>query len=142
MKKVAPGVYRTTKPIPVNGSWKSLIRLHTGNSLTALPLYLPADSAIPVAGVPALPRTTRAFVSDHKLLQREQKTAAGYLWGIAYGVILALAFGFLCLLAWGVHRVAIAKTADEDLPQPEREARRRAPARRSPPARVAPGGVR
>ena len=32
-----------------------------GNALTALPVYLPADPAIPVEGVPAEPRFERAF---------------------------------------------------------------------------------
>ncbi len=142
LKKVGPGVYRTTKPMPVYGSWKSLIRLHKGNSLMALPVYLPADSAIPVKGVVARDRVTRAFVSDHKLLQREQKTAATWLWALAYGVILTLAFGFLCLLVWGLHRVAIAAAAEQGRPRTEQEPRRRAPAPRSRPAPVAPGGAR
>ena len=30
-----------------------MIRLHSGDTLSALPLYLPADPAIPVAGIPA-----------------------------------------------------------------------------------------
>ena len=53
LERVAPGVYRTTEPIPVNGDWKTMIRLHRGNALTALPVYLPEDPAIPVEGVPA-----------------------------------------------------------------------------------------
>src|SRR3954469_2967479 len=35
LKRVGDGVYRTTEPIPVHWNWKSLIRLHHGNSLTA-----------------------------------------------------------------------------------------------------------
>ena len=62
----------------------------------------------PVAGVPARNVMNRPFISDHKLLQREQKTAATWLWAMAYAVILSLAFGFLCLLAWGLHRVAVS----------------------------------
>ncbi|MEA2418319.1 MAG: hypothetical protein QOE60_525, partial [Thermoleophilaceae bacterium] len=33
LKQVAPGVYRTTKPIPVHDGWKAMVRVHTGNSL-------------------------------------------------------------------------------------------------------------
>jgi hypothetical protein len=142
LKKVAPGVYRTTEPIPVSGGWKSLIRLQKGNSLTALPVYLPADSAIPVAGIPARNVMNRPFVSDHKLLQREQKTADTWLWALAYGVILIIAFAFLCLLAWGLHRLAVGAAAEQGRLRTEQEPRRPAPARRSPPARVAPGGAR
>ena len=92
---------------------------------------------------------TRAFLSDHKLLQREQKTAAGYLWVIAYGVILALAFGFLFLLAWGVHRVAVGASAPGE-GGAQAQSRRRRPSvgcrpsrgRRAAACAVAPGGAR
>ena len=106
LRRTAPGVYRSTEPIPTTGEWKTMIRLHAGNALTALPVYLPADPAIPVGGVPAQPGFERAFGNEQKLLQRERKSAAGWLWGTAYGVVLALALGFLAALAWGVHRVA------------------------------------
>jgi hypothetical protein len=92
--------------MPVSGSWKTMIRLHEGAALTAVPVYLPADAAIPVGRIPAPDRFTRPFGDEHKLLQREQQTAAGWLWGAAYGVVLVAALGFLVLLAWGVHRVS------------------------------------
>jgi hypothetical protein len=106
LRRVAPGIYRTTRPLPVSGSWKTMIRLHKGVALTAVPVYLPADAAIPVGKIPAPDRFTRQFGNEHELLQREQKTAAGWLWGAAYGIVLVAALGFLVLLAWGVHRVS------------------------------------
>ena len=42
-----PGRYRTTEPVPVHGEWKALVRLHSGRSLTALPVYLPEDRGDP-----------------------------------------------------------------------------------------------
>ena len=45
-----------------------------------LPIYLPADPAIPVDEVQATDGATREFVADHEILQREQQTAAGWLW--------------------------------------------------------------
>jgi hypothetical protein len=107
LERTAPGVYRGTQPLPLDGDWKTMIRLHQGNALTALPVYLPADPAIPVAGVPARPQVERAFANEQKLLQRERKTAAGWLWGTAYGIVLLIALGFLASLAWGVHRVSV-----------------------------------
>ncbi len=107
LERTAPGVYRSTQPLPLDGDWKTMIRLHQGNALTALPVYLPADPAIPVAGVPARPQVERAFGNEQKLLQRERKTAAGWLWGTAYGIVLLIALGFLASLAWGVHRVSV-----------------------------------
>ena len=108
LERVAPGVYRTTEPVPVFGTWKTMIRLHDGRSLTAIPLYLPDDPAIPVQGVPAERNFTREFIADHELLQREQKSAAPWLWGVGYAVVLGIALSFLALLAWGIHRVSTA----------------------------------
>ena len=47
LERTGPGRYRTTEPIPVSGNWKTMIRLHKGNSLTALPIYLPARRGDP-----------------------------------------------------------------------------------------------
>ena len=106
LRKVGPGHYRTTEPIPVNGNWKSLIRLHNGNSLTAVPVFLPRDQAIPAKEVPARAEFTRTFVADHQILQREQKAAAPGLTVAAYLVVVAIALGLLALLVWGLHRLA------------------------------------
>jgi hypothetical protein len=108
LERVGEGHYRTTEPIPVSGNWKSLIRLHDGKSLTAVPIYLPEDKAIPAEGVPAPAHFTRTFVADHKLLQREQKTSAGWLAAVAYAIVVAIALALLALLAWGLHRLASA----------------------------------
>jgi hypothetical protein len=121
LKKVGPGVYRTTQAIPVHGDWKTTIRLHDGNSLMAIPVYLPEDKAIPVKGVPASNQFTRTFITDHKLLQREQKTAAPALWAMAYAVVLGIALSFLALLAWGIHRVS---TSPVQTPPSSRDDRR------------------
>ena len=111
LERVGPGVYRTTEPIPVFGTWKTMIRMHHGASLTAVPVYLPDDPAIPVNGVPATRTFTREFTPDHELLQREQKAAAPWLWGVGYAIVLGIALSFLALLAWGIHRAATAAEA-------------------------------
>jgi hypothetical protein len=105
LQRVAPGVYRSG-PLPTEGDWKTMLRLHSGNALTALPIYLPADPAIPVKGIPARAEMQRPFGPEQKLLQRERKTAATWLWALAYGVVLIIALGFLFALVWGVHRVS------------------------------------
>ncbi len=105
LEEVGPGRYRTTEPIPVHGNWKALIRLHSGNSLMVVPMFLPEDTAIPAKEVPATDRFERNFVADHTVLQREQKSAAPALTAIAYGVVVAVALSLLALLAWGLHRL-------------------------------------
>jgi hypothetical protein len=105
LREVRPGVYETNDPVPVHGNWKALIRLHQDRSLIAVPVYLPEDTAIPAKEVPALTSFTREFRSDHEILQREQKAAAPWLTAAAYIAVALIAFGFLCLLAWGLHRL-------------------------------------
>ena len=73
LKQIGPGLYRTTEPVPVHGGWKAMVRVHTGSSLVAVPIYLPRDRAIPAPEVPARASFTRPFVRDVKILQREQK---------------------------------------------------------------------
>lgn len=89
-----------------------MIRLHSGASLIAAPIYLPADAAIPVAGVPAPARFERTFTADHEVLQREQKSAAPALTAIAYAAVIGIALALLALLAWGLHRLSCGEAAE------------------------------
>jgi hypothetical protein len=107
LERTAPGVYRSTEPIPVHGNWKAMIRLHDGSSLTALPIYLPRDEAIPVGEVPASAQFTRVFSDEHQLLQRESKGGPAALTALAYSTVLAITLSLLALLAWALHRLAV-----------------------------------
>jgi hypothetical protein len=118
LRRVAPGVYRTTEPIPADGSWKTMIRLHEGSSLTALPIYLPRDSAIPAPEVPARATFTRRFVDETQLLQREKTGGSPALVAVAYAAVVGIALSLLSLLTWGLHRLAFP-------PRPDSERRRR-----------------
>jgi hypothetical protein len=107
LERAGSGVYRTAEPIPVDGNWKTMIRLHNDNSLTALPIYLPPDAAIPVGEVPAPAHFTRTFGSEHKLLQREQKGGSPVLVAIAYATVAGIALSLLALLAWALRRLSV-----------------------------------
>ena len=37
VEEVRPGVYRSTEPVPVNGSWKSILRLHRDDEVLGVP---------------------------------------------------------------------------------------------------------
>jgi hypothetical protein len=111
LKKVGLGVYQTTEPIPVNGDWKSLLRIHRSNQLLGAPIYLPNDPAIPAKGVPAKADFTRPLTSDHKILQREAKSVSGVLPKFAYLAVLAIALALCALMAWGLARLARDGTA-------------------------------
>ena len=121
LARIGPGRYRTNEPVPVHGNWKSLVRLHSGRSLTAIPVFLPRDVAIPAKEVPATREFTRTFVADHEILQREQKSAAGWLTGVAYGIVVGIALALLALLAWGLHRLASPAATGGSAPAERRE---------------------
>jgi len=106
LERTGPGTYRSTRPLPLHGEWKALIRLHSGRGLLGVPVYLPADPAIPAAAVPAPASFTRPFVRDKEILQREAKPGAPALTALAYGVVAAIALSLLVLLGWALARLA------------------------------------
>jgi hypothetical protein len=112
LHEVGPGRYRTTEPVPIDGNWKAMVRLHDGNSLMALPIYLPADAAIPAAEVPARPSFTRPFVDETKILQREQTGGSPGVVAAAYSVVVAITLALLALLAWSLHRLAFGPRSE------------------------------
>jgi hypothetical protein len=107
LRRIAPGVYRTVKPLPVHGTWKALIRVQHGSFMGDVPIYLPADPAIPAPGISAPAQFQRAFISDHKLMQRERKRdAPGWLWSVAIAGVLVLIAVLLVIIGWGLNRIA------------------------------------
>jgi hypothetical protein len=106
LDEIGPGRYRISKPIPVDGTWKTTLRLHKGRELAGLPIFLPADPAIPVSEVPVQPQMTRAFVLDHKNLQREQKPdVPGWLTLAAYLGVGMISLGLIFVVGWGLSRL-------------------------------------
>ena len=103
MRRIAPGVYRTTQPLPVHGNWKTLIRLSTGRALRAVPVYLPADPQIPAPAVPARDHVVRPFVSDGEILQREARGGALAAVLPAYALLALIIGGEFAALTWGLH---------------------------------------
>jgi hypothetical protein len=102
LEQVAPGRFRTDEPMPLSGSWKTLVRLHTPlHSLVAAPVYLPADPAIPAPEVPAV-AGARELVEESHILRREEKpNVPGWLWGTAYAVVGGLFLLLFVLVAVG-----------------------------------------
>jgi hypothetical protein len=101
--RIAPGVYRSTKPLPLYGNWKTTLRLQSGRDVLGLGVFLPRDDAIPAPEVRALPHFTRTFELDKKLLQREQKPGVPqWLTLAAYLAVLAIAVVAVTALAAGL----------------------------------------
>jgi hypothetical protein len=106
LKEVAPGVFESTKPVPLYGNWKTTLRLHKGSAVEGVAVYFPEDPAIPAPAVEAPATFTRDFQEDKKLLQREQKSdVSPFLSVFAYLFVLAIAIGLVASLAKGLRRM-------------------------------------
>ncbi|MEA2471921.1 MAG: hypothetical protein QOE38_2920, partial [Thermoleophilaceae bacterium] len=108
MKEVGPGLYRSDTPIPVGGpDWKATLRLQVGRAVLGLPIYLPADKAIPVKKAQTKNGQTVAFERDKKLLQREQKKGVpGFLTLAAYIAVFLIWAAMIAIVGWGLARLA------------------------------------
>ena len=106
LEPVSGGTYRITEPIPVDGTWKTTLRLHEGRRIAGLPIFMPADPAIPAEEIPAQTRMTREFVLDKENLQREQKDdVPGWLTLFAYLAVGGISLGLIFVVGWGLARL-------------------------------------
>jgi hypothetical protein len=106
LKKVGPGHFKSTKPMPVSGEWKTLLRVHDGRMLTAVPIYLAGDPGIGVQEVPADASMTRPFVAEITILQRERSPDIPQsLWLIGCLVVLVCTLAMITGVTWGGGRI-------------------------------------
>jgi len=126
LQQVGPGVYRTTGPLSVYGSWKAMLRLAKGRDVLAVPVFMPADAAVPGAQgheIPAAATFTRPFVRDKAVLQREQKPGVSpTLTLVAYLAVLLISLIVMGTIAWGL--VRLERTLGGPRPPSPRPARR------------------
>ncbi|MEV3960640.1 hypothetical protein AB0M34_07010 [Nocardia sp. NPDC050193] len=106
LRREGPGHYVSTKPVPVHGSWKTLLRVQDGRTLTALPIFMAADPGIGAAEIPALDSFTRPFVSEITVLQRERSfDHPAWLFAVASLVVLGCSLVLVAALSWGAARI-------------------------------------
>jgi hypothetical protein len=104
MQRQADGTWRSAGPIPVGGSFKTLLRLHSGSGMQAVPVFLPADDALHAQEVPAVDGP-RPFQREKSILQREAKTDDVNLERGAYAAIAGIALVWMLILSWGLRRL-------------------------------------
>jgi hypothetical protein len=104
-----PGEYVSDRVVPASGSWKTMLRLHKGAAMVAVPIWLPADPEIDAAEVPAVDRTM-PFLTEQRYLLREQKSGAPWL---ATGVYILLG---IIAMAWMASFVVAARSIRVEKP--------------------------
>lgn len=121
LQKIGQGHYRSTQPIPVYGSWKTLLRVQDGTTMAGVPIFLPADPGIGAEETPALASSTRPFTQELTILQRERnQNHPSWLFNVASLVVLFCTLVLIAVLSWGAGRINGTETrSDSDaLPTP------------------------
>ena len=105
--------------MPVSGSWKTILRVQDGTTMAGVPVYLPADPAIGAEGEPAQQTSTKPFVAEISILQRERTfDYPSWLFGAASLVVLVCSLLLIAALSWGAGRVN-AREATSGAREPE-----------------------
>jgi hypothetical protein len=122
LERVAQGNYRSTQPIPVWGTWKTLLRVQDGTTMAGVPIYLPADPGIGAEGIPAEASFTRDFVPEITILQRERSfDHPSWLFGVASLVVLVCTLLLIAALTWGAGRINRGDPSAARRPSPRPE---------------------
>lgn len=108
LRRTGPNTWESTKPMPVHGNWKTLLRLQDGRMLAAVPIFLPADAALNAPELPASASFTREVVPEISILQRERNLdVPSWTWGAANLVVLIcslLVIAALCVTTARISR--------------------------------------
>lgn len=93
------GRYVTDSHVPIDGEWKTMLRLQAGDDILALPIYMPADEAIPAEAIHPVDRERSRLVPDKIVLQREATNRAPWVHRIGSAAMLLLAAIWLAAFA-------------------------------------------
>ena len=113
LEKVGPGHYRTTGPVPVWGVWKTLLRVHDGKTLTAVPIYLHGRSGHRRRRGPCAEHDDAALrPRDHHPAARAQPRHARRRCGpVGCLVVLGCTLILIAGLTWGAGRLNRTETS-------------------------------
>lgn len=107
LEPLGDGVFRTSEPVPIEGDWKTMVRVHRSRVMAAAPVFLPEDTAIPADEVPALAETTRDLVPDEQILLREMRPAPDWIDAAAHAGMGLIAAGWLAAFVLGTRRLRL-----------------------------------
>lgn len=117
LQRTGPDTWESVSPVPVGGTWKTLVRVQDGRMLTAVPVFLPEDPPIGAEELPVEADATRDFVPEIEILQRERSfDQPMWLWSVANAVVLICSLAILAGISVAVARVSrrIAEQGDAD----------------------------
>ena len=107
LRRTGVDTFESTRPVPVGGNWKTLLRVQDGRTLAAVPIFLPADGPLDAEEVPADASFTRAFVPEIDILQRERTDDhPAWIWAAANMVVLLCSLAIILGICVSVSRVA------------------------------------
>ncbi len=113
LRRTGDNTWESTKPIPVGGNWKTLLRVQDGRTLAAVPIFMPKDEALNAPEVPADASFTRSFVPEIDILQRERNSDhPAWLWGAANIVVLICSLGIILGIGVVANRIGRAVEAE------------------------------
>lgn len=107
LRRTGVNTFESTRPVPIGGNWKTLLRVQDGRTLAAVPIFLPADAPLKAAEVPAEASFTRDFVPEIDILQRERTDDhPAWIWTVANLIVLLCSLGIILGICVAVSRVA------------------------------------
>ena len=118
MVEIEPGLWRSAGPVPVEGLWKSLVRLHrNGSELMAVPVWFPDDPEIGEPEIPAVDRSIDFASETQYLLRETEEGDMPWLSPVVHAYLALTVLGWLVAFAVGVRRIGGAGVlAEEDPP--------------------------
>lgn len=114
--RIAPGVYRGSRPVATGGTAKAIVFLEARDVLVAAPVSLPQDREYQLPAVAVSGSRTAQMVPASNLLMRETHDGASWPAAVAYGgLALTLLVWIASLLAafTSLRRRAAAAPADD-----------------------------
>jgi hypothetical protein len=107
LRRTGPNSWVSTRPVPAYGNWKTLLRVQDDRMLTAVPVFMAEDRALGAPELPASAHSTRKFVPEISILQRERSfDAPSWLWGAANIVVLLCSLAVIAGLALATSRIS------------------------------------
>jgi hypothetical protein len=107
LKRTGESTWESTQPVPVGGNWKTLLRVQDGRMLAGVPIFMPADEPLNAEEVPVEAQSTRQFVPEIEILQRERELdSPAWMWGVANLIVLLCSLAILTGISVAVGRVS------------------------------------